>query len=190
MGERARSRLGWGLVVDVHDADYNLRRGILEDKMRRSGIRLSEDVIELLAVKITSNIRELEGALNKLFAHAKLINSDITVNAAYKILKDLLRSNERRVTISEIQKEVSKYYQITLADLTSSRRSRNIARPRQISMYIAKIMTTRSLVEIGAKFGGKDHTTVMHSVKRVEELIKSDDDIAEDIAKIKAILGN
>lgn len=190
MGERARSRLGWGLVVDVHDADYDLRRGILEDKMRRSGIRLSEDVIELLATKITSNIRELEGALNKLFAHAKLINSDITVNSAYKILKDLLRSNERRVTISEIQKEVSKYYQITLADLTSSRRSRNIARPRQISMYIAKIMTTRSLVEIGAKFGGKDHTTVMHAVKKVESLIKSDDDIAEDIEKIKAILSN
>ena len=127
--------------------------------------------MEFLAHKITSNVRELEGALNRIVAHAQLVGRDITLESAQEVLHDLLRANDRRVTIDEIQKRVAEHFNIKLAEMTSARRARAVARPRQVAMYLAKQLTTRSLPEIGRKFGGRDHTTVMHAVRKIEELI-------------------
>ena len=180
--ERIRSRLGWGLVVDIHSTTYELRLGILQSKLEQMpGVNVPPKVLEFLAHKISSNIRELEGALNRVVAHATLVNRAITLESTKEVLADLLRANDRRITIEDIQKRVAAHFHIKMADMHSARRSRAIARPRQIAMYLAKKLTARSLPEIGRKFGGKDHTTVMHAVKRVEELIQQDSAIAEDV---------
>ena len=182
MEERVRSRLGWGLVADIHSTTYELRLGILQSKLERMvGVQVPAKVIEFLAHKITSNIRELEGALNRVVAHATLVGRDITLETTQEVLADLLRANDKRITIEDIQKQVAQYFNIKMADMHSARRSRAIARPRQIAMYLAKRLTSRSLPEIGRKFGGKDHTTVMHAVKRIEELMQQDHSIAEDV---------
>ena len=188
MEERIRSRLGWGLVADIHSTTYELRLGILQSKVEQMQQAVPQEVTEFLATKITSNVRELEGALNKVVAHSTLMGRPITLENTQEILRDLLRSNERVVTIDEIQKKVSEHYNIRMADMSSARRLRAIARPRQIAMYLSKTLTTRSLLEIGRKFGGKDHTTVMHAVKRVEQLINEDREMAEDIALLTRIL--
>lgn len=183
MGERARSRLGWGLVADVHSTDFDLRLNILESKVRGlNNTHVPHEVMEFIASKITSNVRELEGALNKVVAHASLMNRSITLDLTKKTLVDLLRSHERCITVSDIQKLVSEHYKVSIADITSSRRARNIARPRQIAMYLSKKLTTKSLIEIGQKFGGKDHTTVMHAVRKVEDLITGDQEIGGDVS--------
>lgn len=180
--ERIRSRLGWGLVVDIHSTTYELRLGILQAKLEQMpGIQVPPKVLEFLAHKISSNIRELEGALNRVVAHATLVGRAITLETTKEVLADLLRANDRRITIEDIQKQVAAHYHIKMADMHSARRSRAIARPRQVAMYLAKKLTSRSLPEIGRKFGGKDHTTVMHAVKRIEELKQQDHAIAEDI---------
>ena len=127
-------------------------------------------VLEFLAHKITSNVRELEGALNRIYAHAQLVGREITLESAQEVLHDLLRANDRRVTIDEIQKRVAEHYNIRFADMHSARRARAVARPRQVAMYLCKQLTPRSLPEIGRKFGGRDHTTVMHAVRKIEEL--------------------
>jgi chromosomal replication initiator protein len=168
--ERIRSRLGWGLVADIHPTDYELRLGILQNKMDAAGTSVPRDVIEFLAQRINSNIRELEGALNRVVAHATLTGRPIDVDFARTALKDLIRANDRRITIDEIQRRVADHFKIRLADLLSARRSRDVARPRQLAMYLAKRLTPRSLPEIGRKFGGRDHTTVMHAIKRIDEL--------------------
>ncbi len=169
-----RSRLGWGLVADIHPTTYELRLGILQSKAEQSGLRLPQKVMEFLAHKIVSNVRELEGALNRITAQMQLVGRDITLESAQELLHDLLRANERRVTIDEIQKRVAEHFNIKMAEMTSARRARIVARPRQVAMYLAKQLTPRSLPEIGRKFGGRDHTTVMHAVKKIEELIASD----------------
>jgi chromosomal replication initiator protein len=186
--ERMRSRLGWGLVADIHPTTYELRLGILHSKAEQTGMRLPQKVMEFLAHKIVSNVRELEGALNRIAAHAQLIGRDITLEAAQELLHDLLRANERRVTIEEIQRKVAEHFNIKMAEMTSTRRARIVARPRQVAMYLAKQLTPRSLPEIGRKFGGRDHTTVMHAVKKIEELMATDSSLAEDVELLRRML--
>jgi chromosomal replication initiator protein len=186
--ERMRSRLGWGLVADLHPTTYELRLGILQSKAEQSGLRLPTKIMEFLAHKIVSNVRELEGALNRIAAHTQLIGRDVTLETAQDALHDLLRANERRVTIDEIQKRVAEHFNVKMAEMTSSRRARIVARPRQVAMYLAKQLTSRSLPEIGRKFGGRDHTTVMHAVKKIEELTASDRALAEDVELLRRML--
>ncbi len=187
--ERIRSRLGWGLVADVHATSYELRLGILQSKVEKmQGARVPQKVIEFLAHKITSNIRELEGALNRVVAHATLVNTPITLESTQEVLHDLLRANDRRITIDDIQKKVASHFNIKVTDMHSARRSVAIARPRQVAMYLAKKLTSKSLPEIGRKFGGKDHTTVMHAVKRIESLAAQDQELAEDVELLMRML--
>ena len=186
--ERMRSRLGWGLVADIHPTTYELRLGILQSKAEQSGLRLPQKLMEFLAHKIVSNVRELEGALNRITAQMQLVGRDMTLESAQDLLHDLLRANERRVTIDEIQKAVAEHFTIKMAEMTSSRRARIVARPRQVAMYLAKQLTSRSLPEIGRKFGGRDHTTVMHAVRKIEELIASDRALAEDVELLRRML--
>jgi chromosomal replication initiator protein len=190
MEERLRSRLGWGLVADIHATNYELRLGILEAKSERLGVEIPPKVNEFLAHKITSNVRELEGALNRVVAHATLVGRDITLETCHEVLHDLLRAHDRRVTIEEIQKRVAEHYNIRFADMHSARRARAVARPRQVAMYLAKQLTARSLPEIGRKFGGRDHTTVMHAVKKIEELRNLDAGFSEDIDLLRRMLEN
>jgi chromosomal replication initiator protein len=180
--ERMRSRLGWGLVADIHPTDFELRLSILQAKAEKNGLtNIPQDVLEFLARRITSNVRELEGALNRISAYASLVGKPVTVTSAQEVLQDLLRANDRKVTIEEIQKRVAEHYSIRFADMHSPRRARAVARPRQVAMYLAKQLTSRSLPEIGRKFGGRDHTTVMHAVRKIEELREIDAAFAEDI---------
>ncbi|WP_114395456.1 chromosomal replication initiator protein DnaA [Oleisolibacter albus] len=188
MEERLRSRLGWGLVADIHPTTYELRLGILQQKADRIGAKIPPKVLEFLAHKITSNVRELEGALNRIVAHAELVGRAITLESAQDVLHDLLRASNRRVTIEEIQKKVAEHFNIRLADMSSARRARAVARPRQVAMYLAKQLTQRSLPEIGRKFGDRDHTTVMHAVRKVEELCGSDPAFAEDVELLRRML--
>ena len=179
--ERMRSRLGWGLVADIHPLTYELRLGILQAKEEKLNARISENILEFLAHKITSNVRELEGALNRLAAFSSLVGREINLDMVQDLLKDLLKSSQRKVNIEEIQKKVSQHFNIKMSDMSSSRRSRTIARPRQIAMYLSKNLTSRSLPEIGRRFGDRDHTTVIHAVKKVEELRNKDDSFDEDV---------
>jgi len=190
MEERLRSRLGWGLVADIHPTDYELRLGILQSKLEQLGAtNVPRQVLEFLAHKITSNTRELEGALTRVVAHVTLVGRPATLEATQDLLRDLLRANDRRVTIEEIQKRVAEHFNIRVADMHSARRARAVARPRQVAMYLAKQLTSRSLPEIGRKFGGRDHTTVMHAVKKVESLCATDAPFAEDVELLRRMLG-
>jgi chromosomal replication initiator protein len=188
MEERMKSRLGWGLVADIHPTTYELRLGILQAKAERMKDEMPVKVLEFLAHKITSNVRELEGALNRIAAHGTLIGRPITLETTQELLHDLLRANDRRVTIEEIQKRVAEHFNIKVSDMHSARRSRGVARPRQVAMYLSKLLTPRSLPEIGRKFGGRDHTTVMHAVRKVDELRASDAGFAEDVELLRRML--
>ncbi len=187
--ERMRSRLGWGLVADIHPTDYELRLGILQSKAEQAGCKeIPQQVFEFLAHRVTSSVRELEGALNRVLAYSNLVGRPITLDTTQEVLQDLLRANDRRVTIEEIQKKVAEHFNIRLADMYSARRARAVARPRQVAMYLAKQLTSRSLPEIGRKFGGRDHTTVMHAVKKVDELREADRSFADDVNLLKRML--
>lgn len=191
--ERIRSRLGWGLVADIHPTDYELRLGILQGKAeiaRRQmpDLDIAEAVLEFLAHRISSNVRDVEGALTRVVAFATLVRRPITVDMAREVLQDLLRASERRITIDEIQRKAAEYFNIRLADMLSARRARAVARPRQVAMYLAKQLTARSLPEIGRKFGGRDHTTVIHAVRRIEQLRESDSALNEDVEKLQRLL--
>lgn len=188
MEERLRSRLGWGLVADIHATSFELRLGILDVKSERLGVEIPVKVKEFLSHRITSNVRELEGALNRVVAHADLVGREITLETCQEVLQDILRANDRRVTIEEIQKRVSEHFNIRITDMHSARRARAVARPRQVAMYLAKQLTSRSLPEIGRKFGGRDHTTVMHAVKKVEELRQKDSVFCEDVDLLRRML--
>mgnify|MGYP003312462353 CR=1 FL=1 len=172
--DRLKSRLGCGLVADIHPTTYELRLGILIEKAHKRGVYIPHKVLEFLSHRIISNVREMEGALNRLVAHATLVGTPISVESAQLVLQDLLKSSNKKITIEEIQKKVAEHFNIRITDMHSPRRSRSVARPRQIAMYLAKSITSRSLPEIGRKFGGRDHTTVMHAVKKIEELKLSD----------------
>ncbi len=188
MSERLKSRLGCGLVADIHATTYELRLGIIAQKAEQMGVEVPRKVAEFLAHKITANVRELEGALNRVVAHAQLVGRDITLESTQEVLHDLLRANDRRITIEEIQKRVAEHFNIKPADMHSARRARQIARPRQVAMYLAKNLTSRSLPEIGRKFGGRDHTTVIHAVKKIEELQLADASFAEDIELLRRMI--
>ena len=191
--ERIKSRLQCGLVVDLHPTDYELRLGVLQQKVEQyrqqyQGLVLADGVLEFLAHRISTNVRVLEGALMRLFAFASLVGREITLELAQDCLADILRASDRKVTIEEIQRKVSEHYNIRLSDLIGPKRVRTIARPRQIAMYLAKQLTSRSLPEIGRRFGGRDHTTIMHGVRRIEELKGHDHQIAEDLELLRRAL--
>jgi chromosomal replication initiator protein len=186
--ERVRTRLGSGMVADLHATTFELRISILETKATRFAATVPHKVFEFLAHKITSNVRELEGALNRLVAHANLFGRAITLESTQELLHDILKAHDRRVTIEEIQKRVSEHWNIRLTDMSSARRARAVARPRQVAMYLAKQLTSRSLPEIGRKFGNRDHTTVMHAVQRVTELMERDAAFAEDVELLRRML--
>jgi chromosomal replication initiator protein len=175
---RLAGRLGSGLVADIKPAELELRRAIVARKLEdMPAVDMPEEVVDLLAARITSNVRELEGALNRLVAYANLSNETITIDFAVTTLGEVLRNAQRRITIDEIQRAVSSHFEVKQIDLISERRAVAIARPRQIAMYLAKRLTTRSLPEIGRKFGNRDHSTVIHAVRRIEDLRGKDVEI-------------
>ena len=188
LDNRLRTRLGCGMVADLHSTTFELRISILESKAARAGVPVPPKVMEFLAHKITSNVRELEGALNRLVAHANLFGRVISLETAQEVLHDILRAHDRKVTIEEIQKRVAEHYNIRQGEMTSARRARAVARPRQVAMYLSKQLTTRSLPEIGRKFGNRDHTTVMHAVSRINELMQTDVDLAEGVELLRRML--
>ncbi len=188
--DRLRTRLGCGMVADLHATTFELRISILEAKAQRAGVEVPSKVLEFLARKITSNNRELEGALNRLIAHANLFDRALTMETAHEVLHDLLKAHDRKVSIQEIQKKVAEHYNIRVSEMSSARRARNIARPRQIAMYLAKQLTSKSLPDIGRHFGDRDHTTVMHAVSRVTELIAQDAAFGEDVELLRRMLEN
>lgn len=191
--DRIKSRLQCGLVVDLHPTDYELRLGILQTKAENyraqyKGLIFADGVLEFLAHRITTNVRVLEGALMRLFAFASLVGREITMELAQECLADILKASDRKVTVEEIQRRVSEHYSIRLSDMIGPRRVRSIARPRQVAMYLSKQLTSRSLPEIGRRFGGRDHTTVMHGVRRIEELQTTDSQMFEDVEMLRRAL--
>ena len=191
--DRIKSRLQCGLVVDLHPTDYELRLGILQTKVEyyRSqyrGLVLADGVLEFLAHRITSNVRILEGALTRLFAFASLVGREITLDLTQDCLADILRSSDRKLSIEEIQRKVAEHYNIRLSDMIGPKRLRNIARPRQVAMYLSKQLTPRSLPEIGRRFGGRDHTTIMHGVRKIEELMATDSQLSDDLQLLRRLL--
>ena len=186
---RILSRLTQGLVVDIKPADFGLRRAIVAKKAKAmAGVSISGDVLDRLAGRIISNVRELEGALNRLVAYGSLSDTPITPEFAEEVLADMFRASQRRITIDEIQKRVSEHFRIRQAEMVSARRAREVARPRQIAMYLAKQLTPRSLPEIGRRFGGRDHTTVIHAVRQIERLRGIDTDIDNDVRTLMRVL--
>ncbi|TQS71485.1 chromosomal replication initiator protein DnaA [Rhodobacteraceae bacterium] len=193
--ERIKSRLQCGLVVDLHPTDYELRLGILQTKTENyraqyPGLVLADGVLEFLAHRISTNVRVLEGALTRLFAFASLVGREITLDLAQECLTDILRASDRKVTIEEIQRKVAEHYNVRLSDMIGPKRVRTIARPRQVAMYLAKHLTTRSLPDIGRRFGGRDHTTIMHGIRKIEELKNDDRQLAEDVDLLRRLLEN
>ena len=191
--DRIKSRLQCGLVVDLHPTDYELRLGILQQKVdyyrsQYRGLVLADGVLEFLAHRITSNVRILEGALTRLFAFASLVGREITLDLAQDCLADILRSSDRKLSIEEIQRKVAEHYNIRLSDMIGPKRLRNLARPRQVAMSLAKQLTPRSLPEIGRRFGGRDHTTIMHGVRKIEELMATDSQLSDDLQLLRRLL--
>jgi len=186
--DRLRTRLGCGMVADLHATTFELRFSILQAKATRASADVPSKVLEFLAHKITSNVRELEGSLNRLIAHAHLFSRPITLETTQELLHDILKAHDRRVTIDEIQRRVAEHYNLRVTDMSSARRARAVARPRQVAMYLAKQLTARSLPEIGKKFGNRDHTTVMHACSRITELMEKDGGFAEDVDLLKRML--
>ena len=191
--DRIKSRLQCGLVVDLHPTDYELRLGILQQKVefyrsQYKGLQLAPGVLEFLAHRITTNVRVLEGALTRLFAFASLVGREISLELTQDCLADILRASDRKLTIEEIQRKVAEHYNIRLSDMIGPKRLRNIARPRQVAMYLAKQLTPRSLPEIGRRFGGRDHTTIMHGVRKIEELMATDSQLTDDLQLLRRLL--
>jgi chromosomal replication initiator protein len=179
---RILSRLSWGLVADINQADLELRLNIILKKLEAlPDVQVPEDVVMFLAKRISSNVRELEGALNRIAAYAMMQNRVIDLDFVTEVLASTLRANQRRISIDEIQTRVSDHYRIRKAEMTSARRAREVARPRQVAMYLSKQLTPRSLPEIGRRFGGRDHTTVIHAVKQIEKLRAQDPELDSDI---------
>jgi len=181
---RLRSRFGWGLTVSIEPPDFETRVAILMNKAQERDVGLDEAVAYLIARRIRSNVRDLEGALNTLFANARFSGRPITEGFALEVLRDLLLVHDRLISIENIQKAVAEYYKMRVVDLLSRRRTRTIARPRQMAMALSKELTEHSLPEIGDGFGGRDHTTVLHACRRIEELCETDGRIREDKAKL------
>lgn len=178
--DRLKSRFGWGLNVAIEPPDFETRVAILISKAQAGGLPISEEVAFFVGKRVRSNVRELEGALNTLCANARLMGEPITVEFARESLRDLLSVHERQITLESIQKNVAEYYNIRVADLSSASRSRSVTRPRQMAMALAKELTEHSLPEIGRAFGGRDHTTVLHACRKIDQLCETDLKLAED----------
>jgi len=174
--ERLRSRFEWGLIADIQPPDLETKVAILKRKAEAEAVPLADNVAMYMAGRIKSNIRELEGSLIRLIAYASLTGSEISLELTHEVLKDVIDQDDKAVTIESIQKHVSDYYQLKIAELKSRNNSKSIAMPRQIAMYLSKSLTNASLPEIGRSFGGKHHSTVIHSIKKIEELRKKDHD--------------
>lgn len=181
---RLRSRFGWGLTVSIEPPDFETRVAILQKKACERGLDLDEEVACLVARRIRSHVRDLEGALNSLIAHARFSGRPIDLDYTQEILRDVLAVHDRLITIENIQKVVADYYQLRVTDLLSRRRNRSIARPRQMAMFLAKELTEHSLPEIGNAFGGRDHTTVLHACRKIESLCESDGRLREERARL------
>ncbi len=194
LDERVRSRLKGGVAFEIGAPDLDLRRRILSAryecaKRQHRGLDIPEPVLEYVAQSVVSNGRDLEGALNRLVAQWQFTNYPVTIQSAEITLRDLVGAREpRRVRIEDIQRIVARHYNVSKADLLSSRRTRTIVRPRQVAMYLAKVLTPRSLPEIGRRFGGRDHTTVLHAVRKIEGLIDGDTTLAEEIELLKRMI--
>jgi chromosomal replication initiator protein len=174
--ERLRSRFEWGLIADIQPPDLETKVAILKRKAEAESVPLADNVAMYMAGRIKSNIRELEGSLIRLIAYASLTGSEISLELTQEVLKDVIDQDDKAVTIESIQKHVSDYYQLKVGELKSRNNSKSIAMPRQIAMYLSKSLTNASLPEIGRSFGGKHHSTVIHSIKKIEELRKRDHD--------------
>jgi len=186
--ERLRSRFNWGLVADIQPPDLETRLAILSSKAELAGVHLDKNVAHLLASRITNNVRELEGALTRLTAHATLTGRTIDIDFARHVLRDLLHEEMRSISVEDIQKKVASYFNINVREMSSGKRTRNIAFPRQIAMYACKELTTMSLPEIGSNFGGKDHTTVLYAVRKINKMREDSDEFDEEISRILALL--
>ena len=184
--QRLLSRLSMGLVADIMPADIELRRLILEHRLARlsSSTEVPSDVIGFLARTINRNVRELVGGLNKLIAYAQLTGQAISLQLAEEQLTDILSANRKRITIDEIQRTVCQFYRVDRTEMGSKRRARAVVRPRQVAMYLAKVLTPRSYPEIGRKFGGRDHSTVIHAVRLIEDLRTRDADMDGDVRSL------
>ena len=181
---RLRSRFGWGLTVSIEPPDFETRVAILMNKAQERDVLLEEPVAYLIARRVRSHVRDLEGALNTLFANARFTGREITETFAQEVLRELFHVHDRLITTENIQKAVAEYYKLRVSDLLSRRRPRTIARPRQMAMALCKELTEHSLPEIGDAFGGRDHTTVLHACRKIEELCETDGRIREDRAKL------
>ncbi|MEW8625901.1 MAG: chromosomal replication initiator protein DnaA [Candidatus Thiodiazotropha sp.] len=188
--ERLKSRFGWGLTVAIEPPDLETRVAILQSKALQLNAELPNEVAFFMGKRIRSNIRELEGALRRVIANATFTGRDINLDFAKNALRDMLAAHDKQITIENIQKTVAEYFQIRTSDLVSSKRSRSIARPRQIAMTLAKELTNHSLPEIGNAFGGRDHTTVIHANRKVKELRESDPRISEDYSNLLRTLSS
>ena len=185
---RLRSRFGWGLTVAIEPPDFETRVAILMNKAQEKGVQLEEPVAFLVAKRLRSHVRDLEGALNTLIANARFTGREITENFAREVLRDMLTVHDRLITIENIQKTVCEYYKIRMAELLSKRRHRSIVRPRQMAMALCKELTQHSLPEIGDAFGGRDHTTVLHACRKIAELCETDGRLREDKVKLLRLL--
>jgi chromosomal replication initiator protein len=188
--ERLKSRFGWGLPVAIEPPDLETRVAILMSKAQANGVELSPEVAFFIGKRIRSNIRELEGALRRVMANAHFTGRPITLEFAKEALRDLIALQDRMVSVENIQKTVAEYFKIKLADLLSTKRTRSLARPRQIAMALSKELTNHSLPEIGQMFGGRDHTTVLHAIRKVQELKESDSKVKEDYSNLLRTLSN
>ncbi len=189
--ERIKSRMSGGLVIDIQPPDFDLKIKILKEKFEeiklnfKENYNIDEEIFKFLATEVTSSIRELVGALNRVLAFGKIKTKSPTIHECQKILKDFINYNNKSVNVESIQNIVASYFNLNIQEMLSPRRSRSLARPRQIAMYLAKQHTTNSLPDIGRKFSNRDHTTVIHAVKKIDELIKKDNDIRQSVIEIK-----
>jgi len=188
LDEKLKSRLGGGLVVDFLPTNFDLRLDILNKKVNSLPISIPNDVLDFLATNIINNIRELEGALNRVCANHELTGRNITLENTEDLLSDLLTVFQKKISIELIQQNVSSYFNLTVSEMAAPRRSINIARPRQIAMYLSKEITSFSYPEIGKAFGGKDHTTIMHAVKKIESLSDIDLKLKKDLIELRKLI--
>ncbi len=186
--ERLRSRFQWGLIADIQPPDLETRMAILEKKAEMEGINLSQEIIYFIAKRVKSNVRELEGCLIRLGAISSIVGRPITLDMAKRALRDLFPQASEEVTVERIQKLVCDHFQVKLSELKSKKRSRSVVIPRQIAMYLARKYTHHSLPDLGEAFGGKDHTSVLHSIRKVEKMLKEDEEMRRTVEKLERLL--
>jgi chromosomal replication initiator protein len=186
--ERLVSRFAWGLIADIQPPDYETRVAILRKKLELESVVVPDDVVLFIAQEIKTNIRELEGALIRVVAYALLEEKSITLTMAKQVLKDMVKETIKTISVDMVQKEVAAYYGIGLPELKNKKRNKNVVQPRQVAMYLARKLTTHSLPEIGAAFGGKDHTTVLHAYKRIEKDLFTNPEVKKNVDHLNAIL--